>query len=276
MILWKPEIMTIEETFKYIIDHQCSIARFGDGEIALMYGRSISFQKKSDRLRKELGSIYSKPQKNLLICIPGIFARKEIYTDEVQSWWRKNLRFNWILWKHKAIRGDYVYGDALCTRPYRAYRDRTQAEYRFKLFSMVVNGRNLVIIEGNETRLGMGNDLLSSAVSIERILCPGNNAFDVIDAIEQYVVSYISKDSLLLIALGPTATVLAARLSIKGYQALDIGHIDIEYEWFRRGVSEKVAIPNKFTNEAKNGNVVSGFVSDEYEKQIIADFAEGI
>ena len=38
----------------------------------------------------------------------------------------------------------------------------------------------------------------------------------------------------MLIALGPTATILAYDLAEKGVQALDVGHIDIEYEWFLR------------------------------------------
>lgn len=42
----------------------------------------------------------------------------------------------------------------------------------------------------------------------------------------------VNKAKLVLIALGHTATVLAYDLAEVGYQAIDIGHIDIEYEWF--------------------------------------------
>ena len=48
-----------------------------------------------------------------------------------------------------------------------------------------------------------------------------------------------STDSIILIALGPTATVLAYDLSKRGYQAIDVGHIDIEYEWFLNNASKK-------------------------------------
>lgn len=47
----------------------------------------------------------------------------------------------------------------------------------------------------------------------------------------------------MLIALGPTATVMAYDLADMGYQALDIGNVDIEAEWFLRGVDEKIKIP---------------------------------
>ena len=38
------------------------------------------------------------------------------------------------------------------------------------------------------------------------------------------------QDPLVLMALGPTATVMAWKLQQKGIQAIDIGHLDICYE----------------------------------------------
>ena len=40
--------------------------------------------------------------------------------------------------------------------------------------------------------------------------------------------------ALFILALGPTATVLSYALCENGRRALDLGHIDIEYEWFLR------------------------------------------
>ena len=40
----QPKVMSSSATIDYIVEHKCSIARFGDGEIGLMYGRSLSFQ----------------------------------------------------------------------------------------------------------------------------------------------------------------------------------------------------------------------------------------
>ena len=44
---------------------------------------------------------------------------------------------------------------------------------------------------------------------------------------------------MIIIALGPTATVLAYDLAKEGYQALDMGHFDIEYEWYLRNATKK-------------------------------------
>lgn len=73
---------------------------------------------------------------------------------------------------------------------------------------------------------------------------------------------------LVLLALGPTATVLACDLSKEGIQALDIGHVDIEYEWFQRGVKEITVVPGKWTNETAEGKSYSVCVDPNYIKQI--------
>ena len=73
---------------------------------------------------------------------------------------------------------------------------------------------------------------------------------------------------LFLIALGPTATVLAYDLFKAGYQAIDIGHVDVEYEWWRMGARRKVKLERKYVNEALNGSQVAD-AGEEYNRQII-------
>lgn len=43
-----------------------------------------------------------------------------------------------------------------------------------------------------------------------------------------------SKDKLFIVILGPTATILAYDLAKSGYQALDMGHLAKDYDWFLR------------------------------------------
>lgn len=77
---------------------------------------------------------------------------------------------------------------------------------------------------------------------------------------------------MILLALGPTATALAYDLYCQGYRAIDIGHVDIEYEWCRMGATEKVPIKDKYTNEAesKGGLEVGKILDDAYCSQIYA------
>ena len=79
----------------------------------------------------------------------------------------------------------------------------------------------------------------------------------------------LEKEVLFLIALGPAATVLSYDLFKAGYQAVDIGHVDVEYEWWRMGARKKVKLKRKYVNETAIGNEVAD-AGEEYRKQIIA------
>lgn len=70
--------------------------------------------------------------------------------------------------------------------------------------------------------------------------------------------------------MGPTATVLAFDLHKLGYQAIDIGYADIEYEWFLRKATKKESILGKYTNEANGSLVIESKIDESYSKQIIA------
>ena len=133
--------------------------------------------------------------------------------------------------------------------------------------------RELTVVEGEKTRMGVGNDLFDNAKRIHRILGPAENAFSHYDEILATILEKVPQDELVLLALGPTATILAYDLFRKGYQAVDIGHVDISYEWFLRGVrdpSERIVIPGKYTNEVRGGNVVDACLDEAYLSQIIA------
>ena len=127
------------------------------------------------------------------------------------------------------------------------------------------------MIEGEKTRFGIGNDLLNNAKSIKRILCPTRNSYSLYDKILKSVLNF-DKSNLILISLGPTATILAYDLTKYGYQAIDIGHADIEYEYQIRKANKKIGIPYKFVNEY-NGGINEADLEDApdkiYYKQII-------
>jgi len=109
-----------------------------------------------------------------------------------------------------------------------------------------------LIIEGSGTRIGVGNNLLSNSLSIKRIICPSINAFDKYNQILKTAAKI--KCDLILIALGPTAKALAYDFSKLNKQTIDIGHLDIEYEWFIRKTKKRIPIKNKNVLEANSYN----------------------
>ena len=117
------------------------------------------------------------------------------------------------------------------------------------------------------TRAGYGNDLFDNVKSLRRILTPTKNAFPKYDKILSTVLK-VKKECLILVILGPTAELLVYDLMKKGYQAVDIGQIDMDYEWYRVGAQKKVPIPDRYVSQLSPAEIAE--VNDaEYLNQIL-------
>lgn len=244
------KIATVEETINKIYEGK-SICRYGDGEFDLILGRDLPFQNWNSILANRLKEILIDKSQDtkLLIAIPKIVkADFKGYNDYAYNFWI-NFYVKNIIKISKLINKDKQYYSYQISRFYIDFIDKSDCNKKIDDLKKIWDKKDLLIVEGNLTRMGVGNDLFENAKSIKRILCPAKNAFDKYNEILKCCLQF-SKDRLILIALGPTATVLAYDLSKNGCQALDIGHIDIEYEWFLRQAKDKIKIENKYVNEA--------------------------
>ncbi|GAB6557936.1 SP_1767 family glycosyltransferase [Bacillus cereus] len=263
-----PIVKSIDETLDYIINNNCSVSRFGDGEFALINGENLIFQPYSKELKDRLDEVIKSNKMGHLVCIPNVFEDLNWCTDKSRGYWEKYLELNRSR-IYKSIRMNKEYYDALVTRLYIDHQDKSMVGIRFDKMKDIWNGREITIIEGEQSRLGVGNDLFKNVKTIDRIICPSKNAFAKYREILELAKSQ-QKSKLILIALGPTATVLAYDLSSVGYQTLDIGHIDIEYEWFLKKATEKQPIKNKYVGEVEDGTNVNAISDLNYESEIIA------
>ena len=270
----KPRVLTKQETLEKLINTNCSMCRYGDGEFNLIFGENLPFQNYSKLLVKRLGEILVSNNENILICVPDVFGSMEQYTENAADFWRKFVYYNRqdVL---KVLDLNKIYYDTEVTRPYMDVADKSVCRKHFEDFKKIWNDKSIVMVEGEASRLGIGNNLFDNAKSIKRILCPAKNAYSAYSQIYEECLKQ-PEDSIFIIALGPTATVLAYDLAIKGRRALDLGHVDIEYEWFLMGVTEKVPVKNKYVNECRNGKIITQFDDKEYLSQIIANFSRQV
>lgn len=267
-----PEVVGVRESIQHMLHTKCSVCRYGDGEMKFILGSETWFQKKSPLLRKRLTEILSSDEDNVMICIPNKFGVSKVYTDFENKHWKKNISHTRRTW-YKYLNRKKIYYDAFISRCYMPYKDKTLAKEYFGLWKQIWDGRDLLIIEGEKTRLGVGNTLFDNVKSIRRILCPNTNAFDYYEQVISRVKDE-TVDKLILIAIGPTATVMAFDLAQLGYQAIDIGHLDIEYEWFLMKAQTKVPVNNKFVNEAGAGKGVGDNNDKKYLAEIICNIAQ--
>ena len=125
-------------------------------------------------------------------------------------------------------------------------------------------------MEGKYSRLGVGNDLFKTAKSVKRILCPNKNAFSRYERIYSAVKKW-GDGRLVLIALGPTATVLAYDLAKINIRAIDLGHLDLEYEWYLSGATERKLVNNKIVNEINVENELTEIKEKKYIDSILEE-----
>lgn len=260
-----PKVYDSIKTLQILIESRKSLSRFGDGEFNLICGTGIGFQQQNIELSQDLRRVLESNSENCYIGIPNIFNGLKRFNIEAKCFWLYSIVSKWNQWKKFIKNVDYL--DTQCSRFYIDLKDKSESIEIVKLWKRLWNNRDVVIIEGEHTKMGIGNDLFDNCSSVRRIICPCKNAYSRYAEILQRS-SELPQDTLILVALGPTASILSYDLAQLGYQAIDTGHLDLEYNWMKKQSRHKEAVPGRFVNEVKN-NIVENIKDDCYESQVI-------
>ena len=269
-------VMSIDETLDELLATDKSLVRFGDGEFSLINGNSIAYQEYQEDLAQEMREILINADKedNVLVCLPEIFEIFKgnfLQNKDSENFWKNELDYHGRFFQDicKAKR----YGSAWISRPYINSEDKSKVATHFEKIKELFAGKDILIVEGATTRAGVGNDLFNNVRSIKRIICPSHHAFSKVDVIQQSILNHVA-GRLILLMLGPTAKILAYRLSRLGYRALDLGHIDSEYEWMQMGAETKVQLKHKHTAEFNFDQGIEFIEDENYNNQIVADLTK--
>lgn len=277
MFFKMPKVESVFKTLEQLsTNNKLSIVRFGDGEILYINDKlNLPFQKYEEKLADCFKEIFRNKYHNLLVGLPVGYHDLSLMSKEGQIFWRSQIVWNYPrLKKHLNLETNYA--NASVTRlTYGFENDYTSKAFEY--WKKILSGNNALIIEGEKTRFGVGNDLLNNFNTIQRIIAPKHDAFDKCDEILLYVKNTININQTILIALGPAAKYLSFKLFKEGYRVIDIGNLDIEYEWYIRGASkERILIPGKYTSEVKGGREIGDYPNqnafEKYESEIIAKF----
>lgn len=239
-----PKIKNAKETIEAIINEKASICRFGDGEFFLVEGESIPFQTANKKLSERLKEILVSKQDNIFIGI-GYFY---YYPDVNLLSFVKNYISAFTQDKGEFINSlidfDKQYYDTACSQLYMTYQKYDFKNY-FKDIQKIWEDRDVTIICGKTVFKNIKTNIFACAKSSEYMYAPAMNAFDEYEEILERA-KQINKDRLVIIILGPTATVLAYDLAQKGYQALDIGHIAKSYDAYLKNTGHNYKTMCKF------------------------------
>lgn len=262
----KMNILDMDASFDILLSKRKSLSRFGDGEVTIILGGHTGFQKFDQNLSNRLREILYGDQDFCYIGIPDEINGLNNRTLAEKEYWIPYLysrRKKWL----EILNFEKIYLNSNISRPYLRFSDKSKCKSYFESFKRLWHNKNVILCEGEFSRVGVNNDLLSNCKSIKRVLCPHKGAFikydEIFDKLKQY-----GRNNLFLIALGPTATVLSYDLAKEGYYALDIGHLDIEYEWFLRKATKKINIEDKWVNEVPGNIINENFHDEDYFNQI--------
>jgi len=203
-----PKVLTEHLTLNTALRGFC-IARYGDGEINLARGGDCIFQRRNPVLASELRKILVRPRPNLLVCIPNCMAPTK------KSWGHYARRPITDLYDHSL-----TYGSAFISRPDSApWID--EPKYWENLKRLWV-GQDVTLVRGTDVSLTECD--LEGCRSLRVIRGPSEDAWDAVDNIDAAIGS---PTGVVILCLGPTATVLAWRLSKRKVHAIDLGHVGL-------------------------------------------------
>ncbi|HEM3527709.1 TPA: SP_1767 family glycosyltransferase [Streptococcus suis] len=260
-------VLPILESLEFIQENNASVVRFGDGEIDLILGHSIPYQAYDKELAGALKAILQMPSnEQLLVCLPDVFQNLERYNSNARYFWSKHFE-QYHAFYEEECQSEW-YGSTFLSRPYIDLVDKSHSDRYFAAIKKLWSGRDILIVEGETSRSGMGNDLFEQAKSVSRIICPSKNAFSSYDRIISSILRH-AEGRLVILMLGPTAKLLSYDLTKRGYQAIDLGHIDSEYEWFQMKAESKVKLEHKHTAEFNYDENIAEVVDEEYINQVL-------
>ncbi len=263
-----PDIRPMDETLDKILEDHCSVSRYGDGEFNVIMGGGNGFCHYDPSLAEKLRKILAEEIPGHIVCLPYAGICQKNLNLRTKVFWIAFFSKTFNSWK-KYLKPGRVYYNTDVTRFYFAYKDKRVCGGYLKKLKQIWDQRDVLLIEGEYSRLGVNNDLFDNMRSIQRVIAPAKDAYTKYDEIMKWARK-LGEEKLILIALGQTATALAYDLAREGFWAIDIGHLDVEYEWFLRKAKDKIKINGKHVNEAKYIPVHEEFHDAAYENQIMA------
>ena len=211
------------ETVKYIINNKVSISRYGDGELKLCTGRSAKSQDWNPDIASKLRVILKSNLLKHIVGIPRIYDRNDWPTEAKRDFWNRysGEKYSTLYNPQKK------YHSAFISRP-DTNAELDSQEY-FDLIKTIWADRNVLLCQGVGVGFNKTGTFFNNAASLQILYGSATNAFSQYKEIYKDIIKATDRYTLIVLALGPTATVLAYDLSFADRQALDLGHLGQYY-----------------------------------------------
>ena len=183
------------QTLDYLHEHLCSLSRFGDGEFGVIWGWGNGFQQVDVELAKRLKEVLAATDvPNHMNAVPYPLKNWHGLYNPHGMW--PGFTAFYIDKLRSIIDPKRLYLNTQVTRFYFERKDKSRCGEHLQRLRSLWSDKDIVIVEGCQTRSGIGNDLYDNAHSVKRILAPATNAFSRYDQILKAVIKMWPKINL--------------------------------------------------------------------------------
>lgn len=230
------DVLGHKETVELLLQKPKSFCRFGDGEIDIISGKSIPFQKYDKNLAEILLRILSIQIENLYVGINyNYFYDINKLNNLSKGFYLVNSKkYRDFLLKYCNRERKYI--SAGFNQLYAMYSDYDYAQY-YGSIKKLFSGKEIVIFAGDGILDKLEYDVFELAKTKEYISGPKINAFDKYEELLEKARCVPPRKTLVFI-LGPCSKALVYNLTKEGFIAYDVGHLAKDYDAYMRGMEK--------------------------------------
>ena len=219
------------QTLEKLTERERCFCRFGDGEIALIRGEGIAFQKADRALGARLLEILQSQEEQLLVGINYFYLNP---VEGVNGFTQNFLNCLQMQRKFliKNCNKERVYIDAAITQMYQNYNEYDFAGH-FRRLQALFADKKITLICGERVLSDIQYNALDVCADVEYIYGPAKDAYDQYDTLLKKALA-VDNGRIICGILGPAAKVLVYDLYKNGRTAWDIGHYLKDYDSYMR------------------------------------------
>lgn len=224
-------VLSPTQTIDKLLETERCFCRFGDGEIAVMRGEGIAFQKADRELGRRLLEILQSEDDKLLVGINYFYLNP---VEGVNGFTQNFLNCLQMQRKFliKSCSKKRVYIDAAITQMYQNYNEY-DFDTHFKRLQKLFEGKKVTLICGESVLNDIKYNALDVCAEVQYIYGPSRDAYDKHDELLKRALE-TDRERIICVILGPAAKVLIYDLYKSGRIAWDIGHYLKDYDSYMR------------------------------------------
>lgn len=224
-------VLSSWQTLEKLSEGDYCFCRFGDGEIAVIRGEGIAFQKADRELGARLLEILCSEDEQLLVGINYFYLNP---VEGVNGFTQNFLNCLQMQRKFliKNCSKTRVYIDAAITQMYQNYNEY-DFDTHFKKLQKLFEGKKVTLICGENVFNDIRYNALDVCEDVEYVYGPARDAYDNYAGLLKRALE-VEQGRIICVILGPTAKVLVYDLYKNGRIAWDIGHYLKDYDSYMR------------------------------------------